>query len=217
MNNAEIIVVVCSWIGVIIAICVLWYLFGGFSVDTGPEIVIDEEKTNVLTNIGIEVAGIVGAVEDDFVPITGLFKHCYLIGFASGDYLFRFYIYKRKIFYTIEDFASDICIENTFKIKNGVIDFAALGTQLSEDFNATFSSVGTVDFETAIDKAQAADENQEITDELLVQSVLELVKNKIAEGDATTGTIMLTTLLRFAPDLVEQVAHDITQEKEKED
>lgn len=207
MSNTEFTIVLCSWIGAIFLVGFLWYLFGGFAVEMDEDVsTVDVEKTSVLTNIGIEVAGLVGAGgNDELVPITGAFKKYYLVGYASNDFLFRFYIYKRKIVYSIENFANGKVLSNDFKIKKGWIDFAALGSQLTEDFDEVITSE-TTDYAGIITTADKQSESKELTNETLVEEMLSLAKKLSDNGDASDSIAVLTTLFRFAPEVVEEVA-----------
>lgn len=224
MNRTEITIIAFAWLGAAILLYVVYQMIlSKFQViQTGEDETYGDDWADVLTNIGIEVAGVAGADSKNLVPITGNFKRCYLIGYACGDYLFRFYVYRKKIFYTIENFATGVIIDNTYKMKDGIIDYAALGDMVNEDYlSATITITG---FEDAVDKADKASDNKELTNELLIESMLELARNSISKGDDVTGTAILTTLFRFAPDEVEKIVlaqkylgatEEVVEEKEE--
>lgn len=205
-TNPEVIIF-CAVLGGVILLAVGWYLFGGgggYVIE--PIDVEDEEitlKSEIMSNIGTEVCGAVNTANvDSLVPITCTFgKHCYMCGFAISDFLFRFYIYKKRIDYTITDFLTGHTINNTLKINKGVIDYAALGGLLREDVKSCTRNVD--DITALVDKADEAAENKDLSDDDLIDSLFTLAKEAAAKHDDVLAVAILTGLFRYAPDEVD--------------
>ena len=204
-TNPEV-VIFCAVLGGVILLAVGWYLFGGGSYVIEPMDIEDEEvtlKNDVLSNIGTEVCGAVNTANvDSLVPITCTFnKHCYMCGFAISDFLFRFYVYKKRIDYTITDFLTGNTINNTLKINKGVIDYAALGGLLREDVKSCTRNID--DITTLVDKADEAADNKDLSDNDLIDSLFTLAKEAAAKHDDVLAVAILTGLFRYAPDEVD--------------
>lgn len=153
-------------------------------------------EQELLVNLGLEVHGVMGTLGSG-EPLVCHFENCIMCAYAVGNFLFRFYIFDRKLEYTISDFLTGRTISCALKLKKGVIDYAFLGENMRADFNQLYDK--EAELGELLDKASDACENKELTDAKLIDSLFTLAKEAAARHDDVLAVAILTGLFRYAP------------------